>query len=212
MHVVLLHGLAGHGGEWDRTREGLAAPSIALDARGHGAKQGQVDDVSREAHVADVIEAIERLRIAPVVLVGQSLGGQTAICAAAARPDLVGGLVVVEAGPWGGQFDVEGLETLAGRLRAWPEERRRHFDVDVMVRTMAAFDRHDCWAEWERIACPTLIVRGSVGGLSAVEAAEMAARQPRARVAVVEDAGHDVHLDQPDRWRELLAQYLTETR
>ena len=212
MHVVFLHGLAGHRGEWDQTRDGLPAPSVALDALGHGANQRQPGYISREAHVADVIETIERLRLAPVVLVGQSLGGQTAICAAAARPDLVRALVIVEAGPWGGQFDEAGLADLAQRLRAWPEERRRHFDVDVMVRTMAAFDGKDCWAEWESVACPALIVRGAEGGLSAAEAEEMAARQPLARVAVVEDAGHDVHLDRPDEWRRLLAQYLTAVR
>ena len=207
--VLFLHGLAGHTGEWEPTATGLPARALALDARGHGTSDRHPPDVSRAAHVADVVATVEHLGVAPVILVGQSLGGQTAICAAAARPDLVSGLVVAEAGPWAGQAELTGL---ADRLRAWPEERRRHFDVDVMARTMAAFDAHDCWAEWEAIACPALVVRGGDGGLSADEAAEMAARQPLARTDVVEGAGHDLHLDRPDDWRRLLAQYLTDAR
>jgi pimeloyl-ACP methyl ester carboxylesterase len=55
---VLLHGLAGHAG-----------------------------DVSCAARVADAGFAIERLQLAPAVVVGQSLGGLTALLLAADRPD-----------------------------------------------------------------------------------------------------------------------------
>ena len=177
--VVLLHGLAGHAGEWDETARRLDARVVALDARGHGTGDRHPRDVSRAAHVAEVIAAVEPL--GPVVLAGQSLGGQTAICVAAARPDLVRRLVVIEAGPWGRQFDAAALEELAGRLRAWPAERRRHIDIDAMVRTMAAFDAEDCWAEWERIECPVLLVLGERGGFEDGEAEEMLGCQPRAR-------------------------------
>jgi pimeloyl-ACP methyl ester carboxylesterase len=123
--VVLLHGLAGHAGEWAGTAGWLRerARVVALDARGHGGSERFPPDVSRAAHVADAAFAVERLGLARAVVVGQSLGGLTALLLAASRPDLVRGLVVVEAGPGGGadagarEADLADLET---SLRRWP--------------------------------------------------------------------------------------------
>ena len=42
---------------------------------------------------------IEHLRLAPVLLIGQSMGGQNAFLVAARRPELVCALIVVEAMP-----------------------------------------------------------------------------------------------------------------
>src|SRR4051794_3419557 len=102
--VLLLHGLAGYAGEWAETAGWLTERCrvVALDARGHGRSERFPADVSRAAHVADAAFAIERLALAPVVAVGQSLGGQTALLLAAERPDLVRGLVVADASPHGG--------------------------------------------------------------------------------------------------------------
>jgi pimeloyl-ACP methyl ester carboxylesterase len=101
--VLLLHGLAGHAAEWTDTARWLTESHrvLALDLRGHGRSEHAPGDVSRGAHVADVAFATERLGSAPVVLVGQSLGGHLAMLVAARHPTLVRGLVVVEASPAG---------------------------------------------------------------------------------------------------------------
>jgi pimeloyl-ACP methyl ester carboxylesterase len=71
---------------------------------------------------------VQRLRLGPVVVVGQSLGGLTALLLAAERPELVRGVVVAEAGPGGGG-DPEAHEAnaaeLASSLRRWPSPSRR---------------------------------------------------------------------------------------
>src|SRR5436190_819768 len=99
--TLLLHGLAGHAGEWTATARWLTGRCrvVALDARGHGRSERHPADVSREAHVGDAAFAIESLGLAPAIVVGQSLGGQTALLVAADRPDLVRGLVLADAGP-----------------------------------------------------------------------------------------------------------------
>jgi pimeloyl-ACP methyl ester carboxylesterase len=43
----------------------------------------------------------------------------------------------------------------------WPR-----FDVDVMTRTLREAVSRSYWAQWERIACPTLVVRAGAGSLS----------------------------------------------
>src|SRR4051794_14320520 len=86
--VLLLHGLAGDLEEWAETAEWLRERCrvVALDARGHGRSERLPEDVSRAAHVGDVAFVIEELELAPVVLVGQSLGGLTALLATATYP------------------------------------------------------------------------------------------------------------------------------
>ena len=63
---------------------------LALDLRGHGASTRRPEDLSRAAFVEDVAAVIRNASPdGPVTLVGQSMGGHTAILAAAALPELV---------------------------------------------------------------------------------------------------------------------------
>ncbi len=243
--ALLLHGLAGHAEEWTQTASWLTqrCKVLAPDARGHGRSERAPDDVSRAAQVADASFVAERLGLSPVVLVGQSFGGLTALSLAAERPDLVRGLVVVDASPAGSREDAEAAaRDLGDALRRWPvpfasraaaeaffqqrfggrlaasawadglEQRDGgwwpRFDVDVMTRMLRAALAEPSWDAWERIACPTLIVRSGDDVVEPGVAREMVERQPRARLVEIADAGHDVHLDRPHEWREALEDYL----
>lgn len=123
--VVLLHGLAGHAGEWKDTARWLTDEFrvFAFDARGHGRSERHPTDVSRAAYVEDASFLIGELAQPPVILVGQSLGGQTALLLAAQRPDLVETLILADAGA-GGKESTEKAERAAndlGRsLHRWP--------------------------------------------------------------------------------------------
>jgi pimeloyl-ACP methyl ester carboxylesterase len=123
--VLLLHGLAGHAGEWAETAGWLTERGrvVALDARGHGGSERHPADVSPDAHVADTAFAVQRLGLGAAVVVGQSLGGRTAVLFAARHPDLARGVVVVDASPHGGdEADVveADLAQLRTSLRRWP--------------------------------------------------------------------------------------------
>jgi pimeloyl-ACP methyl ester carboxylesterase len=239
--ALLLHGLAGHAGEWSETAEWLRDRHrvLALDQRGHGRSERLPLDVSRAAYVDDAVAIIEQLGLGPVVLIGQSLGGHAAFLTAARRPDLVRALIVVEASPnTGGD---EPVAEVAGALGAWPvpfpsrqaaleffggpslraeawtnglEERDGgwwpRFDLGVMVRALREGTHRSYWAEWERIRCSTLVVRGERGILGPDDARAMVARLPGARLAEIAGAGHDLHVDQPGRWRAALLRFLAE--
>lgn len=243
--VLLLHGLAGHSEEWARTASWLTQHCrvVALDARGHGRSERLPDDVSPEAHVADVSFIVQRLELSPVVVVGQSLGGLTALTLAAERPALVRGLVVVDASP-AGAGDQAGVivSDVDEALRRWPVpfasreaaeaffegcfggrlagiawadglERRGagwwpRFDVDVMTRTLHAAVVNSRWATWERISCPTLLVRSGDDVVGPDVARQMLQRRPGTRLVEMPDAAHDVHLDRPEDWRQALTEFL----
>ncbi len=233
--VLLLHGLAGHAGEWTQTAEALQDRYriVALDQRGHDRSERKPPDVTRAAFVSDVTAVIEDLGLAPVSLVGQSMGANTAFLTAAARPDLVASLVVIEASPdgptpelpdhirrwldsWPLPFAHRGAavefftsQGLVGDAWADGLERRTDglwpaFDPEVMVDCIADLAARDYWTEWRQINCPTLIVRGEQGNLPAEHASQLAHALPNGRVAEIPHARHDVHLEAPTKWiREL---------
>lgn len=201
-------------------------------------------DVSHRARVDDVGFVLDRLDLGPVALVGQSLGGLTALSVAARHPELVRGLALVEASPSDGADAQAMAEDMAEALRRWPvpfqsrvaasaffmdrfgnrfaaeawadglEETadgwRPRFDIDVMRETLIAVLSEPTWGDWAKIGVPTLVVRGENGTLSAETAAAMAARRAGVTEVEIAGAGHDVHLDQPPRWRTVLARFLEE--
>ncbi|MFI1353351.1 alpha/beta fold hydrolase [Streptomyces sp. NPDC020898] len=198
--LLLLHGLAGHQGEWDDLRALLLSDGhrvITYDARGHGGSTRSPRDMSRAANVRDAVTVIRELALAPVVLVGQSLGGLTALLTAAAHPDLVGSLVLVEAGPGGPS------PNLPSDIGSWLDRCPTPLSVDRdrMIAAVEELATHDYWAEWSRVLCPTLVVRGGTGTMPEQEPGEMRRRRPGKETVTVTvpGAGHDVHLDQPGR-------------
>ncbi|GLW09684.1 alpha/beta hydrolase [Microtetraspora sp. NBRC 13810] len=236
--VVLLHGLAGHAGEWAHAAGWLRERHrvIALDQRGHGASERHPADMSRAAYVADVVSVLDDLGVAEAIVAGQSLGGHTALLTAAAHPDRVGALVLVEAGPGGaGPGHPQVIERW---LASWPvpfpsvaaaaeffgggpagagwaaglEERAGgwwpRFEPELMVASVAELSRRSYWAEWERVTCPALLVVAETGIIPAEEVREMVRRRPDTTVVRVPGAGHDVHLEQPDAVRAAIAAFL----
>ncbi|MET9383443.1 alpha/beta hydrolase [Streptomyces sp. NPDC002928] len=228
--VLLLHGLAGHMAEWDDLTTRLLADGhrvVRYDARGHGESTRRPRDMTRAAAVQDAVTLIDHLSLSPAILVGQSLGGLTALLTAAAHPLLVDSLILVEAGPAGRNPDLPAQ--IAGWLDSWPtpfksfadataflgheawargldwreDGGHRRVDRDTMVAAVSELATEDYWGEWARITCPTLVIRGENGTMPQSEAAAM-----RTDVAVIPNAGHDVHLDQPVQVHKAIAAFL----
>jgi pimeloyl-ACP methyl ester carboxylesterase len=119
--VLLLHGLAGHAGEWREMASWLTRGHrvFALDERGHGHSTRAPGDVSPEARVADVALVVEELAGEATALVGQSLGANLAFLTAARHPALVRALVVAE-GYAGADPEGEGAAAIDRWLASWP--------------------------------------------------------------------------------------------
>lgn len=239
--VLLLHGLAGHAGEWDVLARllGGSGPGrriVAVDQRGHGAAERCPEDVSRAAYVADAVAVAGQLGLERPVLIGQSLGGHTALLAAAAHPGLFRALVLVEAGP--GRADAKIPDKIGSWIDGWPkpfasreaavrffgggplgegwaaglEERDGgwwpRFDREVMVGAISENARRSFWEEWDAVGCPTLVVLGQSGFLPPEEPVEMLDRNPVATAVSVPGAGHDLHLERPGVLHGLITGFL----
>lgn len=236
--LLLLHGLAGSARELEPTADALAnlCRVLIMDQRGHGRSTRRPKDVSRKAYVDDVVTVMERL--APgerCILVGQSMGAHTAFLVAAARPDLVERLVLLEGHVAGGE---PGDAASLGRFFAsWPvpfadegEARsflgsdpivnawiadldvthdglRPRFDADVMQRTIEAV-HEPRWDEWESLRIPTLAVFAKNGMFSAAAKEELIRRRPTTDRVDLSSGSHDAHLDAFDEWVRVLKGWL----
>jgi pimeloyl-ACP methyl ester carboxylesterase len=231
--VVVLHGLAGCAGEFTALAARLSATHrvVAVDQRGHGASTRRPASMSRAAYTADAVAVLET--VGPAVLLGQSLGGHTAMLVAAARPDLVRALVLVEAGPtrlpdnvpadigaWLDSWPVPFPDRSAAEAflphPAWAEglEQRAdglwpRFDRDFMVDSLRENTLQDRWTEWSSITVPTLLIRGAAGSMPAEEVGRMLELRPETVLVEIPGAGHDVHLEAPSAFYEALVDFLT---
>jgi pimeloyl-ACP methyl ester carboxylesterase len=236
--VVLLHGLAGHSGEWARVVSRMPAyDAIALDLRGHGRSERYPSDVSPDAFCSDVIAVIGATGQKQVHLVGQSFGGHIAFLVASWQPKRVASLTVIEADPERPKPGVE--EQVARWLRSWDRPfadrsaalaffgsnesagiwadglEERHdglwppFDADVLLSALQGLTAQQWWDDWNRITCPTLVVRGDRGELSVEVANKMAAVLPKGEVVTITGAGHNVHLDQAEQVAKVVSRLLS---
>jgi esterase len=189
---------------------------VSLDQRGHGLSD-HASDYSRAAFVGDIAALLEHLQVEkPVVLVGNSLGGNNAIAYASQHPQRVRALVVEESPPeaHGNSFDFvlawrgiyptrEELEGKIGERLAWsvaPSFRETAqgwtlaFDPEELVAMKSALNG-DFWSDWLASSCPALVVRGTESKV--VDGAlleSMAARRPNTQLVSL-PAGHVTHHD-----------------
>lgn len=237
--LVLLHGLAGSHREMLPTARALRDDFrvLLIDQRGHGSSTRRPADLSRAAFVSDVVGVLESH--APgesCVLIGQSMGAHTAFLTAAARPDLVDRLVMLE-GHVAGSDDPNEARRLGKYFASWPvpfadeavaraflgsdaivdawiadleaveKGLRPRFDADVMERTIEAV-HVPRWLEWESLVVPTLAVFASGGMFTEAQKDELIKRRPSTHRADLVSGSHDAHLDAFGEWIDATRQWL----
>jgi pimeloyl-ACP methyl ester carboxylesterase len=124
--VVLLHGHAQTGASWRAVVPRLARQHrvLVVDVRGQGASPPADGGYDVRTRAADVAALLQRLGVERAAVVGADLGGHVAHALAAAEPELVTRLAVLEA-------VLPGTRAAAGPLSA--PHVARHADVEQMV-------------------------------------------------------------------------------
>ena len=231
--VMLLHGLAGCGDEFIPTAEavGPGYRFILPDLRGHGASSRHPADLSRSAFTADIAALIRHVSPGRALsLGGQSMGGHTAILAAADYPELVQRLVSLEATVAGGTDP----KRLGDYFRSWPlpfasaAAAREFLGGDALSRSWIAhlepapgggltppFDAgvmetimagvfEPCWPQWRSVQAATTAVFAANGMVSAEEQTAFVAARPGTRHVRLDGGSHDAHLDDTAEWAAVL--------
>ncbi|RHW21157.1 alpha/beta fold hydrolase [Pseudomonas jilinensis] len=236
--VLLLHGLGSSLQDWQPQINDLSryAQVWALDLRGHGDSQALRAPVTVAELAGDVAEFIETVGIQDCILVGISMGGMIGFELLARRPELLGGLVVINSAPsfpldsWAVRFKVAtrlamirllGLKTLghvlAHKLFPHPEQadlRRR------VAQRLASNDRVSYlhalrailgWAAPDSVNqadVPVLVVAGDRDYTPLAFKQAYTAQLLNAKLEVVCDSGHATPLDQPEQLNALLHDFI----
>lgn len=117
--IVLLHGATFRAEDWENVFPRLATRYrvIAYDARGHG-KSGRAESYGIAALADDLLRVIETVAGQPAIVIGHSLGGATALVAAAKKPAAIRALVLEEpvVDNWDRDWRVEYYKALRAAL------------------------------------------------------------------------------------------------
>lgn len=201
---------------------------IALDQRGHG-DSGHAATYTRQDYLGDLEAFFAQLQVAaPVVLLGNSLGGINALQFAAKHPDMVRGLMIEDIAievdsdirfirAWSGTFPTrEALaERIGTRLLPYLEDSIRHndngwrlaFDPEDMIRSEEEL-KGEYWQEWLTSTCPALVIRGCHSRVTMRERMEeMVRRRPKTFLKELE-GGHIVHQDCPEAFAAEVRSFL----
>jgi pimeloyl-ACP methyl ester carboxylesterase len=152
--LVLVHGGRDHARSWDWVAERLCDRwhVIAPDLRGHGDSQWSLDGgYTMAGYLYDLAQLVHRRSLAPVALIGHSLGGNIATRYAGIYPDKVRRLVSIEGlGPSPKILAERAAKPMAARLRDWIEAQRnlagrvprRYATIEDAVSRMQAANKH----------------------------------------------------------------------
>ncbi|MEV7673615.1 alpha/beta hydrolase [Streptomyces sp. NPDC088752] len=95
-------------------------------------------------------------------------------------------------------------EVMAEHADGW----RPVFDPEQMLTSRETWVHDAHWDSLAQVRCPTLVVRGLDGELGRAEAQEMVRVLPHGEYAEIPDAGHLLHYEHPDAWREAVEPFL----
>lgn len=233
--VILLHGLMTNGLCWTGLARALEHEYdvIMPDARGHGLS-GVPDHGYRYDDLAsDVAGLIDVLGLPAPVLVGHSMGGMTAAVVAGRKPNLLRGVILADPTFLSPQVQREvrdsdvadqhrkvlalSLEELiADARRRHPHRSTETLELFARARlqtSMAAFDvltppNPDYKQLVSRIDIPALLLFGDRGVVSATVAEALQRVNPGLQVAQLENAGHSLHMDQPEQFAATVKTFL----
>lgn len=242
--LVFIHGLGGSQSTWATVLGNFAESYrvLALDLPGHGASSkpspNEGGDYSLPALAAAVGEVIEKLDLAPAVLIGHSLGGATALELALARPKLVRGLVLVNSAGLGAEVSGDLLDRIEAEpsrdeakklLELFFADKRFVLDrgiddmyanrsapgADAAVKAAAnaAFNREGQAIRYDarlgELTQPILIVWGEQDAvLPAAHGVAAAKAIPRAWFELLEGVGHVPQIEASEAFSDIVKRWL----
>jgi 3-oxoadipate enol-lactonase len=237
--LLFIHGLGSSARDWERQVPAFS-PShrvLAVDLRGHGMSDKPAGRYTIELFSKDVAGLIEQLGLAPVPVVGISLGGMVAFQLAADRPDLINKLVVVNALPDNVLLQQARREILMRKVivrllglkrmgtvlgsRLFPDPDMEQ-ERSVMAERWAENDKSayrrsfQAIVDWPGVTerldglnLPALMISSDQDYVPLAQKQPYLDAMPWMTHAVIENAHHAVPMERPDQFNRVLAEFLS---
>jgi len=233
--LVLLHGLTGSGACWSPLARALEAEFdvVMPDARGHGNSSTPLNGYRYEDHARDVVGLIQGLGLAAPVLLGHSMGGMTAAFVASQTAVAIRCVILADPTFLSPErqrevYESDALEqhrrllsldradVLAQARVRHPHRRPEIIELVVEARMKTPIRAFDVLTppnpEYHRLVSaidvPILLVIADNGVVSLETARELQNLNPRLRVEQIQDAGHGLQYDQPERFEVVVRSFL----
>jgi len=234
--VVFIHGNTGSCRWWDLVMDVPGRNTYAFDLPNFGQSES-IEESDIHVYADHVLGFLDALELDPPVLVCHSLGGAVGLSIAARNPERLAGLVLVDSSAPTGLVTPEehypfiemfkaNKEMLAGALAAVypgmkdPERAAMLADLafdmhaDAFTGNARALARFNVEGQLGDFSKPVLIIWGTLDGIITRPMVDATAQAftgaPSTQVEILEGIGHSPMLECPERFVELLSDYLLD--
>jgi len=223
--MVALHGWGRDHRDFRNSLSGYS--QLLVDLPGFGVSPPPAQAWGAAGYAACVAEVLDsRAAPGPALVLGHSFGGRVAVCLAASRPDLVRAVLLCGVPllrpPGAGKVPLAyRLSRKASQMgllsqRRFEAMRRAHGSSDynaasgVMRQVLVRVVNESYDAQLASVSCPVALLWGSADQAVPPSMVDQARRRLTGPVAteVVDGAGHDVHLQAPDRLAAMVGKLL----
>ena len=228
--VVFAHGAGGTHLSWWQQIPFFSEhfQCVTFDHRGFGRSRDVGDKPGQRAFVQDLLNLLDHLDIQKAALVGQSMGGWTALGFASSFPERVTALVMCDSP--GGYTNSEVDRLMAARsedreafAKSFSEQEPELAFLYEEIRRSTVDRTSDDWSNLRRglfsapvdasrvieNEIPTLFVVGEEDSIFPPALIEAVHRDiPGSELAIIPDAGHSVYFERPKVFNRLVKEFL----
>lgn len=228
--IVFIHGNMASTKWWRLSMELLQNDftMLAVDLRGYGQSPDGPEQVTLADHARDIHTVVTAQGFEPFILVGHSLGGAVAMEFASQYPEMLTGLVLLDAAPVEGMKDIDysrvemmladkSILAMALRYTLVKPVEEDYFaelladayrGMAAVIPNTRALDGADFTNKAKGFDKPVLVVHGEKDMVVPLAEAEKTAQTfPKARLAVIEGVGHNPQVEEPVEFVKALKKF-----
>ena len=236
--VALLHGFTGSLEDWHPVMSSLDKNFnyVGIDLIGHGKSESpeEVEKYSTGKIVRQINDVLSHLPVNKIILYGYSMGGRAALNYTVSHPDKVEALILESTNPGikndkklAEYIEKHSIEEFAGfwvnldifnTQRRFSEEKRKEFKTTKMrnnktglINSLLGFGTGKMlplFDQLKNIGCKTLLITGELDEKFTNINNEVVSLFPNAEHKIVKNAGHNTHLEEPEKFVDTVNRFL----